>query len=104
MRIIVSPMVPFDPTSLLTDVFMFDSSALGALIVDEDVTTEDFNDPARDIQRVKLRERYALAILHEGLGIAKMGNVHVVPNRVVLPAQAVVNDLSTVSALASVLG
>lgn len=94
-RIVVSPFVPFDPRTRLTDIYMFDSSELGALIVDEDITTEEFNDPKVEIKKIKLRERYAIAILHEGQAVATMKNVHVVPNEVVLPAQATLNVASS---------
>jgi len=87
-RIIVSPYVPYDPRRRLTDIYMFDGSELGVLIVDEDVTTEEWDDPKVDIRKIKLRERYAIGILNEGQGIAVMRNVHVVPNDIVLPAQA----------------
>ena len=106
-RIIVSPLVPYDPRRKLTDIYMFDSSELGVLIVDEDVTTEEFDDPRVDIRKIKLRERYGLGILNEGQGIAVLKNVHVVPNEVVLPAQATLDvsgTLAPLSATASVLG
>ena len=87
-RIIVSPYVPFDPRRKLTDIYMFDSSELGVLVVDEDVMVEEFDDPRVDIRKIKLRERYGIGILNEGQGIAVMRNVHVVPNEIALPAQA----------------
>ena len=90
-RIIVSPFVPYDPRRKLTDIYMFDSAELGVLIVDEEVTTEEFDDPRVDIRKIKLRERYGIGILNEGKAIATLKNVHVVPNEVVLPAQAHVN-------------
>lgn len=95
-RIIVSPFVPYDARKKLTDIYMFDSSELGVLIVDEEVTTEEFDDPRVDIRKIKLRERYGIGILNEGKAIAVMRNVHVVPNEVVLPAQAQI-DVSTSS-------
>lgn len=87
-RIIVSPFVPYDPRRKLTDIYMFDSNELGVLIVDEDVTTEEWDDPKVDIRKIKLRERYAIGILNEGQGIAVLRNVHCVPNEITLPAQA----------------
>lgn len=86
-RIIVSPFMPFDPDTLLTDVFVFQSGELGAMLVDEPLTTDEWTDPRVDIRKIKLRERYALAIYNEGLGIAVARNVKVVPNQIVLPAQ-----------------
>lgn len=98
-RIIVSPFVPYDPRRKLTDIYMFDSSELGVLIVDEDVTTEEFDDPRVDIRKIKLRERYGLGILNEGKAIATLKNVHVVPNEVVLPAQAQLDVSGSVAAI-----
>ena len=85
--IIVSPFVPFDPATKLTDLFIFDRNELGALVVDEEVTTEKWRDPTVDIQKLKLREKYGIAIFNEGLGIGVIKNAHVVANQVVLPAQ-----------------
>ena len=93
-RIIVSPFVPFDPRRKLTDIYMFDSNELGVLVVDEDLTTEEFDDPKVDIRKIKLRERYAIGILNEGQAIAVLRNVHVVPNEIVLPAETKI-DISS---------
>ena len=105
-RIIVSPLVPYDPRKKLTDIYMFDASELGVLIVDEEVTTEEFDDPRVDIRKIKLRERYGLGILSEGQAIATLKNVHVVPNEVVLPAFTTLDvsgTLAPISPTASVL-
>lgn len=89
-RVIVSPFVPYDPARKLTDIYMFDASELGVLIVDQEITTEEFDDPARDIRKIKMMERYGLGILNEGKAIATIRNVKVVPNEVVLPAQTTI--------------
>lgn len=105
--IIVSPFVYYDPRRKLTDIYMFDASELGVLIVDEEVTTEEFNDPSVDIKKIKLRERYGLGVLNEGKAIATLRNVHVVPNEVVLPAQANIDisgSIATIGATDNVLG
>lgn len=105
-RIIVSPFVPYDPRRKLTDIYMFDSSELGVLIVDEEVTTEEFDDPRVDIKKIKLRERYGLGILNEGKAIATLKNVHVVPNEVTLPAAAMIDvsgGIATIGPTDSVL-
>ena len=66
LRIVVSPLVPFDPVRKVSDIYLFDSSELGVLVVDEDVTTDEFDDPSVDIKKIKLRERYGIGILNEG--------------------------------------
>ena len=106
-RVIVSPYVPYDPRRKLTDIYMFDSSELGVLIVQHDVMTDEFNDPRVDILKIKLKERYGLGILNEGKAIATMKNVHVVPNEVVLPAHAqidVTGGIATIDPTSNVLG
>jgi hypothetical protein len=106
-RIIVSPFVPYDARRKLTDIYMFDSMELGVLIVDEDIMTDEFDDPRVDIRKIKMKERYGIGILNEGKAIAVLKNVHVVPNEVVLPAQAqldVSGSIAAIGATDNVLG
>jgi hypothetical protein len=98
-RIIVSPFVNFNPATKLTDIMLFDSNELGALIVDEDIMTDEWTDPSVDIRKIKLRERYGVGIFNEGMAIGVMRNVKVVPNEVVLPAQATQSVSGTISAI-----
>ena len=67
-RIVVSPFMPYDATQNITDMILCDSSQLGVLVVDEEVQTDQWNDPARDIMKIKLRERYGLGSLNNGKG------------------------------------
>jgi len=75
--IIVSPYMPFNATTKRTDIVFCDRSELGLLVVDEEVVTEEFDDPARDIRKVKLRERYGLASLNNGAGTGIIASVAV---------------------------
>lgn len=98
-RVVVSPFVRFDPSTRLTDVMLFDSNELGALIVDEDITTDEWTDPSVDIQKIKMRERYGIGIFNEGMAIGILKNVKVVPNEVILPAQVTQSVSGTLSAI-----
>ena len=82
MTVIVSPFVKYDPIKKITDIMLFDRSELGVILVDEDPTTEEWNDPARDIRKIKIRERYALGILNEGQGVALIKNAVNVDNHI----------------------
>lgn len=84
-RILVSPYVYCDPARKLTDIYMFDAGSLGVLIVDEDITTDEWTDPRIDVKKIKIRERYGIGLLHEGQQIAKLANVHMVPNEIAMP-------------------
>jgi len=87
-QVVVSPFVNFNPVTKLTDIMVFDSNELGVLVVDEDITTEDFDDPSVDIRKIKIRERYGVAILNEGHAVAVMKNISIKPNAIVMPARA----------------
>jgi hypothetical protein len=100
-RIIVSPFVQFNPSTKLTDIMIFDSNELGALIVDEEITTDEWTDPSVDIRKIKIRERYGFGIFNEGLAIGTLRNVKVIPNEIVLPAQSTISVSSTLSAIAA---
>lgn len=76
-RIIVSPYMPFTASTNLTDIVFCDVNELGLLVVDEEVTSDEWNDPARDIMKMKFRERYALAVQNDGKGIGLMKNIKI---------------------------
>ena len=76
-RIVVSPYMPYNATTLRTDIVFCDSSELGLLIVDEELTTDEWMDPARDIKKIKMRERYGLAVMNDGRGIGLMKGIRI---------------------------
>lgn len=78
LRIVVSPVVPFNASSLLTDIIMCDSSELGVIIEDQPPTTDEWNDPTVDIRKIKIKERYAIALLNQGRAIRVAKNVKVI--------------------------
>jgi hypothetical protein len=66
--IILSPYVKWNtttPTAPLTDVYAIDAEDIGSILVREDVMTEQFDDPRRDIQALKLKERYDIVVYGE---------------------------------------
>lgn len=96
LTIIPSAHVPFDPVSKTTSIIMIDSSEVGALVVAEDLTSEEWNDPARDIKKLKLRERYGLAVFNEGQAISVARNISIEPNQIVLPPQATISGVAPI--------
>lgn len=69
---IVSPFVAFDSTAdpKTTTIHLVDRDEVGVIVQDEDVMSERFDEPNRDIQAIKFRERYGLAVSNRGQGIA----------------------------------
>lgn len=93
LNIIPSHNVPFDAANKTTSIIMLDSKELGALVVAEDPTTEEWTDMARDIKKVKIRERYGIALYNEGNSVSIAQNVSIEPNALALPPTAMVTNL-----------
>ena len=81
LRVIVSPFLTYSAasgaTAAKTNIIMADTNELGIIVIDEDVTNEEWDDPNRDIRTIKFRERYGLGILNEGKAIAVAKNVSI---------------------------
>jgi hypothetical protein len=79
-RIVVSPLVPFDPETQLGDIFLLASSDVGYHLVDEDPTTVEWRDENVEGVKMKVRERYGFAVAHEGQGVGVLKNVKLARN------------------------
>lgn len=97
LRIIPSPQVPFNADEKTTSIIMLDSTNFGAMVVAEEPTMDEWRDPARDIFKIKIRERYGFALFNQGQSVAVARNVSIEPNEIVLPPQAVVNNLPKIA-------
>lgn len=64
-----------------TDILIIDANDVGALTVREDMSTEQFDDPTRDIISLKVKERYDITIFPStGYNICKLEDVVVARN------------------------
>ncbi len=88
-RILVSPFINFDPETKTTDVLMFNSKNLGALIVQEDPHVKSWEDGNLNINNMSMEETYGFGILNEGQAIAIARNVKIRPNEFTMPARSV---------------
>ncbi len=84
LNVIVSPFVSFTAksgnTPAKSDVFLIDRNEVGVLLVKDDMSTDGWNDPTRDIQSLKLKERYDIVCLGDGEGITVAKNVSLARN------------------------
>ena len=69
LKVEFSPFVPFNQADKTFDFYIVDENNVGVIVVKDDISTEQFNDPSRDIQSLKIKERYGLGILNGGLAI-----------------------------------
>lgn len=61
------PRVDDDPAT--SDVFLIDRNEIGALLVKEDLSVDEWTDQSRDIKNLKLKERYDIVAFGDGEGI-----------------------------------
>jgi len=85
LQIIVSPFVPYNASTKVTDVYLVDTNNIGALITDELPTMDTMEDKYRDITKIKIRERYAIAPFNDGNAIAVMKGVRAIPAKLHAP-------------------
>jgi hypothetical protein len=88
LNVLVSPFVSFTAksgaTSAKSDLFLIDRNEVGSLLVKDDMSTDQFDDPSRDIRQLKMKERYDIVMLGDGEGITVAKNVNLSRNYEVL--------------------
>ena len=97
LRILPSPHVPFDAEKKTTSIIMLDSNETGAIVVAEEPNMEEWRDHARDINKIKIRERYGITLFNDGQAVAVARNVSIEPNEINLPPQAVVSNVPAIT-------
>lgn len=76
LKVEFSPFVPFNQADKTFDFYIVDENNVGVIVVKDDISTEQFDDPSRDIQSLKIKERYGLGILNGGLAIGVARNIN----------------------------
>ena len=82
INVLLSRFVAIDAsvTPAITDIYLIDRNEIGANLVRDELSTEEFDDPTRDIRALKLRERYDLVVYGEGEGITMAKGVAIAPS------------------------
>jgi hypothetical protein len=84
INVLVTPFVSFTAragaTPAMSDVFLIDRNEIGVLLVKDDMSTDEWNDPTRDIRALKMKERYDIITLGDGEGITVAKNVRLARN------------------------
>lgn len=96
ITIIPSAHVPYDANARTTSIIMIDTTQTGAIVISEDPTTDEWTDQARDITKIKIRERYGFALYNQGQGISVARNVSIEPNAIVLPPQTTISNVAPI--------
>lgn len=85
LNVIVSPFVSFTArdgaTPAKSDIFLIDRNEVGTVLVKDDLSTDEWNDPTRDIRSLKMKERYDIVTFGDGEGITVAKNVNLTTSR-----------------------
>lgn len=71
----MSPFIPFNHKEKQFDMYVVDANNIGILLEKDALVIEEFNNPERDIQSIKMKERYGVGILDEGKAISVAANL-----------------------------
>lgn len=71
----LSPFAPIDRAGKTFDIFCVDGNNVGVQIVKDELKTEEFRDPSRDLNNVKVIERYGFGTYNEGRAICSAKNI-----------------------------
>ena len=84
LNVLVSPFVSFTPKPdsdpAKSDIFLIDRNEVGVLLVKDDMSMDEWDDPTRDIRSMKMKERYDIVVLGDGEGITVAKNVNLQRN------------------------
>ncbi len=84
LNVIVTPFVSFTAkngsTPAKSDIFLIDRNEVGTLLVKDEMSTDQFDEPSRDIRQMKMKERYDIVMLGDGEGITVAKNVNLARN------------------------
>ena len=75
LRVIVSPMIPYDPSSKLGDIYLLASGMIGFHLIDEEQTTIEWRNEDIEATKVKIRQRDAFAVGWDAMGIGVFRNI-----------------------------
>ena len=74
-KVNLSPFAPIDVGAKTFDMFCVDANNVGVQLVKDDLKTEQFRDPSRDLNNVKIIERYGFGTYNEGRAVCSAKNI-----------------------------
>lgn len=88
-----SPFIQFDKQNKTFDMYAINRNNVGVIAEREGLQTDNWQDPERDLQMLKVKERYGVGILDNGRGIALARNLAVAPTYPVPPKVTIDTNL-----------
>lgn len=87
-----SPFVRFDKVNKKFDMYCLDRNEVGVIVQKEELSTDNWSDPERDIRLLKCKERYGVGILNNGRAITVCRNLAVATTHPQAPVIRITQD------------
>lgn len=97
LTIIPTPWVPYDKVNKTASIIMLDTSNTGAIVVNEALTLDSWENKENDVQVVKIKEKYGLAMYDQGRAVAIAKNISLEPNEIFNSPQIVLDNLPVIT-------
>lgn len=96
LTVIPSRYVPYNSVARTADLILVDTSNTGAIVINEPLTLDSWENKENDVQVVKIKEKYGLALYDQGRAVAIARNISLDPNEIFNNPQVVLTDLPAI--------
>lgn len=97
LTVIPSPYVPFDKATRTASIYMLDTSNTGAIVINEALNLDSWENKENDVQVVKIKEKYGMALYDQGRAVAIAKNISIEPNEIFQNPTITLNDLPLIN-------
>ena len=97
LTVIPSPYVPYDKVNKTASIILIDTSNTGAIVINEPISLDSWENKENDVQVVKIKEKYGMAIYDQGRAVAIAKNISIEPNEIFNNPQTVLTDLPVIT-------
>lgn len=97
ITVIPSPYVPYDKAAKTATIFMIDTKSTGAIVINEPINLDTWDNKENDLKVIKIKEKYGLALYDQGRAVAIAKNISLEPNEVFQNPHTVLTDLPVIT-------
>lgn len=97
LTVIPSPYVPFDKVGRKASIYMIDTTNTGAIVINEPLTLDSWENKENDVQVVKIKEKYGMSLYDQGRAVGIARNISIDPNEIFQNPQITISDLPQIN-------
>lgn len=97
LTVIPSPYVPYDREAKTASIIMLDTTATGAIVVNQPITLDTWDNKENDVKVIKIKEKYGLNLYDQGRAVAVAHNISLSPNEVFQNPHTILTDIPVIN-------